>query len=298
LAASLKVAWRIEDVIGGDKHLDFSRPFLPESLARVLALAFLEPRERLVMNHIRSNEYLCIFGLVEEFIIPFLLDYARPQLREDDYRVRAILQFAGEEAKHIQLFKRFKEEFEAGFGTSCPMIGPPEEIARAILAHHPLAVALVIMHIEWMTQRHYTESVKDDQDLDPQFKSLLRHHWMEEAQHARLDTLIVEALAANMSPEAIDSAVGEYLEIGALLDGGLQAQVGLNLEAFREVTGRVLTEEQHSEYRARQLQALRWTYLGTGMSHPNFLATVEQILPPARARLEQIAPAFSWPGLS
>ena len=53
-----------------------------------------------------------------------------------------MLQFACEEAKHIQLFKRFREDFEAGFGTSCDVIGPPEAIAQAVLGHHPLAVAL------------------------------------------------------------------------------------------------------------------------------------------------------------
>ena len=35
LAASAKVNWRIEDIIGGDKRLDFTKPFIPESLARV-----------------------------------------------------------------------------------------------------------------------------------------------------------------------------------------------------------------------------------------------------------------------
>ena len=48
-----------------------------------------------------------IFGIVEEFILPFLLDHARPHLLGDDWRVRAILNFASEEAKHIHLFKRF-----------------------------------------------------------------------------------------------------------------------------------------------------------------------------------------------
>ena len=55
--------------------------------------------------------------------------------------MRALLQFAGEETKHIQLFKRFREEFEQGFGTQCAVTGPPEEIARAVLAHDPLTVA-------------------------------------------------------------------------------------------------------------------------------------------------------------
>src|SRR5215510_11639587 len=181
LATARKVNWRIEDIIGGDKRLDFSKPFMPESLARVEPLDFLSSDEKRTLNQIRGAAYLGIFGLVEEFILPFVLDHARPQLQGDDYRVRALLQFAGEEAKHIHLFKRFREEFKRGFGHDCAVIGPPEAISQAVLAHDPLAVALTILHIEWMTQRHYIDSVKDDQSLDPQFKSLLKHHWMEEA---------------------------------------------------------------------------------------------------------------------
>jgi hypothetical protein len=41
LATAQKVNWRIEDIIGGDKRLDFSKPFMPESLARVEPLDFL-----------------------------------------------------------------------------------------------------------------------------------------------------------------------------------------------------------------------------------------------------------------
>ena len=67
-------------------------------------------------------------------------------------------------------------------------------VAAAVLAHSPLAVALLTLHIEWFVQQHYVESIKDDQDLDPQFKSLLKHHWLEEAQHTKLDTLMVEEL--------------------------------------------------------------------------------------------------------
>src|SRR3712207_3977089 len=97
LAASEAPRWRVEDIIGGDKWLDFSKPFMPESLARVEGLSFLAPAEKLALNQIKGHTYLSIFGLVEEFILPFVLDHARPQLREDDYRVRALLQFASEE---------------------------------------------------------------------------------------------------------------------------------------------------------------------------------------------------------
>lgn len=292
LVASQKANWRIEDIIGGDKRLSFARPLMPESFARVEELSFLTPAEKLKLNQIRGFDYLCAFGLVEEFILPFVLDHARPQLQGDDYRVRAFLAFAAEEAKHIHLFKRFRAEFEEGFGTECLFIGPPSAIAEAILAHDPLAVALVILHIEWMTQKHYTESVQDNQQLDPQFKSLLKHHWMEEAQHAKLDTLVVEALAEGRGEAELEKALDEYLEIGGLLDAGLRQQAEFNLENLQRSTGRTLTGDERAEFMTKQHQALRWTFLGSGMTHANFLATLERLSPALRQRLEQVAPAF------
>ena len=292
LQTSEAIHWRIEDIIGGDKRLDFSRPCMPESLARVKSLLFLTDEEKKVLNQIRGNAYLCIFGLVEEFILPFVLDQTRPTLANNDYRTRALLAFAGEEAKHIHLFKKFREEFEAGFGTSCPVIGPPEAIAKAILAHDPLAVTFTVLHIEWMVQRHYTDSIRDDQELDPQFKSLLKHHWLEEIQHAKLDTIMVEELAAGRTEEQILAAVEEYIEIGGFIDGGLKQQVEFDLDSFTRATGRELTESEQQQFRSVQLQANRWTYLGTGMTHPKVLKTLEGLTPKARQRIENISPAF------
>lgn len=292
IATSQKVNWRIEDIIGGDKTLDFSKPFMPESLARVDRLSFLVDFEKLVLNQIRGNTYLAIFGLVEEFILPFVLDHVRPSLSADDFRVNAYLQFAGEEAKHIQLFKQFAEEFKQGFESECKVIGPPAEIAKAVLAHQPLAVALAILQIEWMSQRHYIESIKDDQELDPQFKSLLRNHWLEEAQHAKLDTVMVEAIAEGMDQAAIETAVDEYLEIGGFLDTGIRQQTLFDLEALELATGSQLTEDQKAEFIEVQHQANRWTYLGSGMTHPKFLEALERLDPRQRDRIETIAPMF------
>ena len=292
LAASERIRWRVEDIIGGDKTLDFAKSFMPESLARVDELSFLTPSERRTLNQIRGNAYLCIFGLVEEFILPFVLDHARPQLHADEYRMRALLQFAGEEAKHIHLFRRFREDFERGFGTPCGVIGPADAIAAEVLRHDKLAIALLTLHIEWMVQRHYVDSVKDDRSLDPQFASLLRHHWMEEAQHARLDTLMVEALAEGRTEDQILAAVEEYLEIGGFIDAGLAQQVELDLDAFTRATGRVLNEDEKDEFLRVQLQANRWTYLGSGLTHDRVLATLEALSPKARARVEEVAPFF------
>src|SRR5512132_1992487 len=93
LEDSIKVNWQVEDLIGGDKRLDFSKPFLPESLARVQALDFLSAGEQLVLSQIRGHDYLYTFGLVEEFILPFVLDHARSKLRGNDARIQALLNF-------------------------------------------------------------------------------------------------------------------------------------------------------------------------------------------------------------
>lgn len=290
--ASQRINWRIENIIGGDKTLDFKKPFMPESLACVGEMSFLNDDEKRILNQIKGHTYLAIFGLVEEFILPFVLDHVRPSLDEDDYRVRAFLQFAGEEAKHIQLFKRFSEEFQNNFGSECAVIGPPREMAKAVLSHQPLAVAFAILHIEWMTQRHYIEAIKDNQVLDPQFKSLLRHHWMEEAQHAKLDAMMISALADGMSAEEIEKAFDEYLEIGGFLDEGLKQQTIFDLEAFERATGRKLSDAEREEFISVQHQSNRWIYLGTGMTHPKFTETLNILSPASKARLDEIAPVF------
>lgn len=293
LAASARATWQLDDVMPEGAELDFTRPFMPEALARVSDTPGIAGAdERRLLNQIRGHEYLSMFGLIEEMILPFVLDHARPILREDDERVRAMLGFASEEAKHIHLFKRFHAAFVRGFPVECGMIGPSDAIAAEILRHDPLSVALAVLHIEWMTQAHYLDSVRDESGLDPLFSSLLRHHWMEEAQHAKLDTLMVEVLAEGRDAVSIDSAIDEYLEIGMFLDGGCKGQAALNLAAFEAVTARVLDDADREGFLAVQHQALRWTYLGSGMTHPQFRATIGAISPAALARIDAVAPAF------
>ncbi|HYI41844.1 MAG TPA: diiron oxygenase, partial [Allosphingosinicella sp.] len=255
LASSAKAAWQVEDVLPAGAKLDLTRRFMPESLARTDGLAFLSDDEKRVLNQIRGHEYLTIFGLVEEFILPFVLDHARPQLNGDDLRVRALLNFAGEEAKHIHLFKLFHQRFTEAFGTPCEAIGPAEAIAAEVLGHDPLSVALVILQVEWMTQSHYVDSVRDDGELDPLFKSLLKHHWMEEAQHAKLDTLMVEALAEGRDESGIQAALDQYLEMGMFLDNGVKAQAGFNLEALEAATGTAIAPDARDELLEQQHQA-------------------------------------------
>src|SRR5215831_14374570 len=169
-------------------------PYLPEMWVDADALDFLSDREKLTVNHIRSHSYLYLFGFVEEYIVPFVVQHVQGRVhRAAPEELRALLHFAEEEVKHIELFRHFCEEFRAGFSSACEVIGSPEAFAAQLLSKSPLGGALAILHIEWMTLLHYVFSVRDTVDIDPQFSSLLRHHWLEEAQHAKLDTLMVEA---------------------------------------------------------------------------------------------------------
>src|ERR1700687_2759710 len=106
LGRAERITWRVEDLIGDGKTLDFTKPFMPESLARVADMSFLSPGEQRTLNPIRGHGYLSLFGVIEEFILPFVLDHARPYINGEDYRARAFLEFAGEEAKRIHLFRR------------------------------------------------------------------------------------------------------------------------------------------------------------------------------------------------
>jgi hypothetical protein len=68
--------------------------------------------------------------------------------------------------------------------------------------------------------------------------------------------------------------------------------VEFDLESFERATDRKLTESERKQFIEAQQKANRWTYLGSGMTHPNFLATLESLQPAARQRIEQVAPAF------
>jgi hypothetical protein len=288
-----RITWRVDELIGADKPLDFGKPFMPEGLSRTAELGFLSPAEKVKLSQIRGHTYLTIFGVVEEFILPFVLDHARPLITGEAHQARAYLEFAAEEAKHIHLFRCFREAFAAGFGSPCEVIGPAEEIGRHVLSHPPLSVALLILQIEWMTQRHFTMSVQDERDMDPRFKSLLLHHWMEERQHAQIDTLMVNDLAVGMTATEVEVGFQGYQALGAFFDEGLKQQTSLDLEALERACGRQFGGEEREMFLRTQHQANRWTYIGSGMSHPNFLATLGALSPAAREAVEAVAPSFS-----
>lgn len=292
LRVSRKVNWAIDDVIRESFGFDYGRSFLPESLAGA-ELPFLAPQEQRALNQIRAHGYLCLFRLAEEFILPFVLDYARDNRADDDSETQALLHFAEEEVKHIQLFKLFRDEFQRGFGTPCEVIGSPQTMARTVLDHSELGVALSVLHIEWMTQRHFVESVRDNRLLDVHFRNLLKQHWVEEAQHTKLDELMVRSLVAQLDEGEISEGIEDYIGILTYLDAALGQQVLLDLRALEEACKRRFAAAEREGFVRAQTRAMRQTFLVSGMTHPNLLAVVESMSPAGRTKLERIAQGFT-----
>jgi hypothetical protein len=90
-----------------------------------------------------------------------------------------------------------------------------------------------------------------------------------------------------------EAAIEAYLSITRIIDGGLANQVELDLASLEKKIGRTLGAADRATFREVQLQANRWTFLGSGMTHPNFLESVARVLPAASVQIEELAPAFS-----
>lgn len=257
---SKKVAWKEDDVFAG-KSFDFSKRFLPNRLSGVDGITCLNDDEKRRLNQIMGNAYCHIFAFVEEFIIPMVTQEVLKDTYGDEVRLRSLLRFAEEELKHQELFRRSMALFDRGFGTECGLIAGREEVAKVVLSKSRLAVLYLTTVIEWFTQLHYLEHVRDDSGLDELFRDLLRFHWVEEAQHAKLDTLLIDEIAETATLEERESAVDELLELGGAIDGLLSQQIGLNIETLEKATGRRFTKAEKEEITTKTQHAWRWTFL-------------------------------------
>jgi len=292
LRNSVKSAWTIEDCFQR-RDFDFARLFLPERIAGVEGIACLDAAAKHKLNQIRANSYFHLFAFVEEYIVPMVLDHARRHVFGDELRLRFLLRFAEEETKHQEMLRRAMAQFEAGFGVPCGVIPGREEVARVVLGKSPLAALLLTSMIEWFTQLHYLEHVRERNELDPLVRDILRFHWIDEAQHAKADTLLIAEVAAGMSATDRERAVDELLELGGAVDGLLASQVDLDIESLATATGRRFTDVETEEIRTHQRRAYRWTFLVSGLEHPEFAATVGELTPAGARKIGATAKALS-----
>ena len=292
LKGSLKDVWTVEDCYQG-RDFDFGKSFLPERIAGVRAIACLNEDEKRKLNQIRGNTYCHIFAFVEEYIVPMVMVNANRDVYGDETRLWSLLRFAEEEVKHQEMLRRACEQFEKGFGVPCGLIPGREAVAEVVLGKSPLAALLLTSLIEWFTQLHYVEHVRDSEDLDALFRDILRFHWIDESRHARLDSLLIDEIAADLAPQQRDQAIDELLELGGAVDGLLAQQLELDLEALEQSTRRSFSDGEKSEIRSEQQRAYRWTFLVSGLQHPKFKQIVAELTEDGSNKIAAAAEALS-----
>jgi hypothetical protein len=288
LDGSVRQAWTVDECFGG-RDFDFAKRFLPERMAGVSEISCLDVDEQRMLNQIRGNTYCHLFAFVEEYIVPMVMDNARSDVYGDESRLRSLLSFAEEETKHQEMMDRACRQFAEGFGVECGLVPGREAVAEAVLATSPLTALLLTSMVEWFTQLHYTEHVRDSADLDALFRDLLRFHWIDESRHARLDSLLIDEVARTVPADEREQAVDELLELGGAVDGLLAQQLELDIETLEKSSMRTFTDAERQEIRAHQQRAYRWTFLVSGLQHPKFVAIVEQLTNEGRRKLDAAA---------
>jgi hypothetical protein len=173
------------------------------------------------------------------------------------------------------------------------VLGSAAEVAGVILSKAPIAVMLVTLHLEIMTQAHYVECVKDDGDIDPFFSKLLRFHWLEESQHARIDALELDKLLDAAPKDQIGKSFDDYMGLIDAFDGLLKAQSEMDARALARATGTTFNPDQVAQITRAQHQGYRHTFLVYGMTNPTFLETVAKIDAHAASRISHRAQELS-----
>jgi hypothetical protein len=290
---SEKVSWKLDEVLPANTKIDFSRPFLPAPFSGESRTSVLNKHEGLKLNQITGNSYMNLFGFVEEYIIATAVDHAQAEMYGDHDAIRALLRFGEEEIKHQALFHRYLKLFAEGFGTPCKVLDNAAEIAAVILSKSPIAVMMITLHLEIMTQAHYTESVRDNAGIDPLFASLLKHHWLEEAQHARIDALELDKLLDAATPEAITVGFDDYLGLCQAVAGLLGVQTDLDIESLNRATGRKFSDDEIQSIKTAQHAAYRNTFLISGMTNPQFVGVLNKISADGARRTAELAASFA-----
>ncbi|WP_308809630.1 hypothetical protein [Archangium lansingense] len=290
---SERVSWRLDDVLPKDTVIDFSRRILSDAITGTEAIGCLSAEEKLMLNQIRSNSYAHMFLFLEEYAVALAAHRAGLELHENPTHMRALLRFTEEEIKHQQLFSRFTSTFARGFKVAPALLDNQVQVARAIMTKSNLGVLIFNLHMELMTQQHYVETIRDNEreKLDPLFCNLLKHHWLEEAQHTRLDFLEAQKIIAK-EPETVAAAMAEYAELLQALRGTLNAQLQLDLQTLEKAAGRTFTEAERNELFTAQERSYIWSFIGMGMKAPLFLSRLRALSPLAEQRVLELAPQY------
>jgi hypothetical protein len=281
IEGSKRVRWEIErDVIRG-RNLDFSSKFLPDGLAKMGHLDFLTEAERRFASQIQGRTYANMFGLVERFIAPKILEVSRNHWLGDQTAFEALVRVTDEELKHQELFRRMERMAAAGMPEGYTFLPQANEVARAVLGKSTWAVLALICHIELFVLAHYRQAIEPDPALSPLWKDVFTFHAREEAQHAILDELEWMRENDTLTAEQRDQGVDDLIALVAAVDGLVQMQAKADTGYFVNHT-RGFTNGGPGRVEAAFLAAYRWQYIVSGVQDPRFAEILGGMVTPAQ----------------
>jgi hypothetical protein len=128
------------------------------------------------------------------------------------------------------------------------------------------------MALEWGTQRHYVDSIRERtaERGDSLYVDVLKAHWIEEAQHAKADTLEIARLAEGKAADQLAAAFDQVAGIGALVDATVVGQVEAEIATLEEVGRRTFSDVERSALRDALYRSLSEIIAGVSLSHPSF----------------------------
>jgi len=269
IEVSKRVRFEIDrDVIKGRK-LDFGTTFLPDGLARMGALEFLTGDERRFASQIQGRTYANMFGLVERFIAPKILEVSRDHWLGDQVAFEALVRFTDEELKHQEMFRRMERLAAEGMPEGYAFLPQPNDIAGAVLGKSTWAVLALICHIELFVLAHYRQAIEPQAALSPLWKDVFTFHAREESQHAILDELEWMRENERLTAAQRDQGVDDLIALVGAVDGILQMQAKADASYFGSTTRKFSPEEEKRIHDAF-LAAYRWQYIVSGVQDERF----------------------------
>jgi hypothetical protein len=270
IQSSKRVRWDIDkDVIRG-RTFDVAHRFLPDGLMLMDGFTTLSAAEKRYVSQIQGRTYANIFSLVERFITAKVLELSEDHWFANQVALEALVRFSDEELKHQALFRLVDamvgDVLPAGYRFDVDH----NAVAQVVLGKSTWAVLALTLDIELFTQSHYRQSIDGDAQLSELFKDVFLFHWKEESQHAILDELEWLRHDAGLTAAQRDSAVDDFIELVAAVDGILQAQAKADARYFTTTCGRAIHEAEARSIEAAFLKAYRWQYIHSGAQHPHF----------------------------
>jgi hypothetical protein len=284
IEVSKRVRWDIERDVIRDRQFDFSRKFLPDGLSKVHELAFLGEDERRRLSQIQGRTYANMFGLVERFIGPMILEVSRDHWLGDQTKFEALVRFTDEELKHQELFRRIERLAAAGMPAGYSFLPQPNDVAAVVLGKSTWAVLALTCHIELFVLAHYHASIDADTGLSELYKDVFLFHAREESQHAILDELEWRRENANLSATERDVAVDDLIALVGAVDGLLQMQAAADTDYFLVTCGRSFSAREVETLRAGVLKAYRWQYIVSGVEDPRFQEILGGMITPEQGK--------------